>query len=221
MWGRPSFLGLAEIRVQENNLAGAMALLRRMVLISGEGFANLDPAAVLLEKTGHAAEAVQFLSALVKAEPWNMDARERLAAAQTSGEALAAVAKSGESPYRVRVAAASAIRKLQGPALSGTDAELVLLSSANPPAEASASQPYFLPARVEAARSSRDAAVRERLLAGAVALDMNNAPLKIELLRAALENKHDAIAVGISQHVLPSFLSEDQANSVPGTRTLS
>jgi hypothetical protein len=131
--GATNFLGLAEIRLQENNLARALTLLRRMVLISGEGFANLDPAAVLLEKTGHAGEAVEFLAALVKAEPWNADARERLAAAQKSGDALAAIAKSGDAPYRVRVAAASAIRRMQGPALTGTEAELVLLSSANPP----------------------------------------------------------------------------------------
>ena len=36
-----------------------------------------------------------------------MDARERLAAAQNAGDALATVAKSVEAPYRVRVAAAS------------------------------------------------------------------------------------------------------------------
>jgi hypothetical protein len=207
--GAPNFLGLAEVRIEENNLAGAMTLLRRMVLISGEGFANLDPAAVLLEKTGHPAEAVEFLSALVKAEPWNIDARERLAAAQSSGDGLAAIAKSGDAPYRVRVAAATAIRKTQAPAVTGTDAELVLLSSQNPPTEASASQPYFLAARVEAAHVSRDNQARERLLASAIALNAATPQLKIELFRAALENRHDALAVGIAQRILPSFLSED------------
>jgi cellulose synthase operon protein C len=207
--GATNFLGLAEIRLQENQLASAMTLLRRMVLISGEGFGDLDPAAVLLEKTGHAAEATEFLSALVKAEPWNMDARERLAAAQNSADGLAAIAKSGEAPYRVRVAAASAIRKMNAPGLIGTDAELVQLSSQNPWTEASANQPYFLAARVEAAHNLRDAAARERLLAGAIALDPAKARLKIELFRAALENRHDAMAVGIAQNILPSFLSED------------
>ena len=207
--GAPSFLGLAEIRLTENNLAGAMALLRRMALVSGDGFASLDPAAALLEKTGHAAEAAEFLSALVKAEPWNMDARERLAVAQNSGNGLAAIAKSGEAPYRVRVAAALVIRKMNAPALTGTEAELVLISSQGPPAEAGASQPYFLAARVEAAHSSRDAAVREKLLAGAIALDPANSKLKIELFRAAHENRHDVIAVGIAQNLLPQFLAED------------
>lgn len=207
--GAANFLGLAEIRLQENQLANAMALLRRMVLISGEGFGNLDPAAVLLEKTGHAAEATEFLSELVKAEPWNLDARERLAAEQNSGDGLTAIAKLPEAPYRVRVAAALAIRKMNAPALTGTDAELVQLSSQSPWTEGGANQPYFLTARVEAAHNLRDAGARERLLAGAIALDPVNARWKIELFRAALENRHDAMAVGIAQNVLPSFLGED------------
>jgi hypothetical protein len=103
---------------------------------------------------------------------------------------------------------------MQGSALTGTDAELVLLSSANPPSETNASQPYMLAARLEAAHATHDGAARERLLAGAVALDTNEAPLKIELFRAALENRHDAIAVGIAQHVLPSFLNEDSGYTV-------
>jgi hypothetical protein len=77
-----TFLGLAEVRIQDNDLAGAMALLRRMVLISGEPFTGLDPAAALLERTQHPAEAAEFLTTLIKAEPWNQDVRRRLAEAQ-------------------------------------------------------------------------------------------------------------------------------------------
>jgi cellulose synthase operon protein C len=211
--GASNFLGLAEIRLEENNLADAMTLLRRMALVSGDGFASLDPAAVLLEKTGHPAEAIEFLAALVKAEPWNMDARERLASAEKSRDALAAIAKSVEVPYRVRVAAALAIRKMNGPALNGTEAELALLSSPDPPTEASVSQPYFLAARVEAAHVFRDSGARERVLAGAIALDPANSGLKIELFRTALENRHDATAVGVAQNLLPPFLGEDTAFS--------
>jgi Tfp pilus assembly protein PilF len=212
--GAASFLGLAEIRLAENNLAGAMALLRRMTLVSGQGFAALEPAAALLEKTGHAAEAGEFLAAFVKAEPWNVEARERLAAAQNSGDALAGIAKSGEAPYRVRVAAALAIRKMNAPAVTGTAAELALLSAATPTTEANASQPYFLAARVEAAHASRDGAAREKLLAGAVAIDSGNFGLKLELFRAALENRHDATAVGIAQQFLPTFLRDDAEYSI-------
>lgn len=77
-----TFLGLAEIKLEENDTAAAMALLRRMVLISGEPFTGLDPAAALLERTHHSAEASEFLATLLKAEPWNRDAKRRLAEAQ-------------------------------------------------------------------------------------------------------------------------------------------
>jgi hypothetical protein len=53
-----------------------------MVLISGEPFTGLDPAAALLERTHHPAEAAEFLATLIKAEPWNQDAKRRLAEAQ-------------------------------------------------------------------------------------------------------------------------------------------
>jgi hypothetical protein len=74
-----TFLGLAEVKLDDNDTAGAMALLRRMVLISGEPFTGLDPAAALLERTHHATEASEFLATLVKAEPWNQGAKRRLA----------------------------------------------------------------------------------------------------------------------------------------------
>lgn len=79
-----TFLGLAEVKLDDMDLAAAMALLRRMVLISGEPFSGLDPGAALLEKTHHPAEASEFLTTLIKAEPWNQDAKRRLAEAQGS-----------------------------------------------------------------------------------------------------------------------------------------
>jgi tetratricopeptide (TPR) repeat protein len=80
-----TFLGLAEIKsTGDQDLAAAMALLRRMVLISGEPFTGLDPAAALLERTHHPAEAAEFLATLIKAEPWNQDAKRRLAEAQSA-----------------------------------------------------------------------------------------------------------------------------------------
>lgn len=77
-----TFLGLAEVKIEDQDLPGAMALLRRMVLISGEPFTGLDPAAALLERTHHSAEAAEFLTPLIQAEPWNQAAKRRLAEAQ-------------------------------------------------------------------------------------------------------------------------------------------
>jgi Flp pilus assembly protein TadD len=79
-----TFLGLAEVRLEDKDTAAAMALLRRMVLISGEPFTGLDPAAALLERTKHPAEAAEFLATLIKAEPWNQDAKRRLSDARGS-----------------------------------------------------------------------------------------------------------------------------------------
>ena len=70
------------MKLEDNDTAAAMALLRRMALISGEPFTGLDPAAALLEKTGHLTEAAEFLTTLIKAEPWNRDAERRLDEAQ-------------------------------------------------------------------------------------------------------------------------------------------
>ena len=61
-----NFLGLAEIRIAAGDTPGAVELLRRLVVVVGNPFENLDPAAALLEKTGHNAEAIEFLEQLVK-----------------------------------------------------------------------------------------------------------------------------------------------------------
>src|SRR6185312_15099399 len=56
-----NLLGLAEVRIAAGNTAGAIELLRRLVLAVGNPFENLDPAAALLERTGHTGEALEFL----------------------------------------------------------------------------------------------------------------------------------------------------------------
>ncbi len=81
-----TFLGLAEVKIEDNKLGEAMPLLRRMVLITGEPFSGLDPAAALLERTHHLLEAAEFLTALTKAEPWNQEAKRRLAEAQGTAQ---------------------------------------------------------------------------------------------------------------------------------------
>src|SRR5260370_38967550 len=75
-------LGLADIRIQASDLAGGVALLRRMTLVVGNPFETQDAAASLLVRTGHSAEAIAFLEELVKAIPWNPDFRVRLAQAR-------------------------------------------------------------------------------------------------------------------------------------------
>ena len=80
-----NFLGLAEIRLAVGDTASALDLLRRLVVVVGNPYENLEPAAALLEKTRHNAEAVEFLDQLVKSAPWDASYRLRLAQAKLAG----------------------------------------------------------------------------------------------------------------------------------------
>ena len=110
-----NMLGLAEIRLQDGDTAGAMDVLRRLVLVVGQPFENLDPAATLLARNGRHAEAVEFLDRLAKAEPWNQSARlhlaqEQIAAGQDASGArtlATAVATDAQADYTDRLAAAA------------------------------------------------------------------------------------------------------------------
>jgi hypothetical protein len=210
-----NFLGLAEIRMEEGDTAGAVALLRRASLISGAAFSTLEPAAALLERTGHAAEAAPFLADLIKAEPWNQEARERVAADQasaSSSDVLTSVAKSTAAIYETRVAAALALRRMKAAALTGTEAELILLSSQTSLTEAEVSKPYFAASRLEAAarlNGGANVGARVKLLAGAIAIDPKAGAGKVALFRAALEARQDALAIAIANEILPPYLMNE------------
>src|SRR5256885_12181825 len=96
-------------------MKGALELLHRATLVVGQPFENLDAAASLLVRTGHPAEATEFLEALVKAEPWNSDARVNLAQAQIKAgkdaagarASLLAIARNGGLVYDTRLRAAA------------------------------------------------------------------------------------------------------------------
>ena len=112
-----NFLGLAEIRIANGDTSAAVELLRRLVVVVGNPFENLEPAAALLEKTGRNAEAVEFLEQLVKAFPWEPSYRVRLARAKVAAKQdaesarreLASVSSSADVLYRVRTEAALAL----------------------------------------------------------------------------------------------------------------
>jgi len=213
-----AFLGQAEIRLEERDTAGALALLRRMILVSGGTFTNLDPAAALLERTGHLTEAVEFLTDLTKAEPWNLDARQRLAAAQSDSAPLGAIAKSTGAAYAVRVAAARTLRRLKGPALSGVDSELDLLSSQTPLAGAQITGAYAYAARVDAAGSitgsaAADLTAKENLLRAAIAIDPRGgdppAGAKLALFHTLSAARQDALAEAVGRQLLPQYFPAD------------
>ncbi len=182
-----NLLGLAEIRLGKKDLAGAMTLLHRYVLTTPVPFAGLESAASLLEKTGHAAEAAEFLADLAKAEPWNWEARERLASIRGDASQLAVVAKSSDAAYATRVEAARAIRKLKAPPLEGTEPELIALSAG----VTDYAHPYWVAARIDAGT--------EKALLEASAIDPSIS--KLPAFRAALAAKHDALALAIGREI--------------------
>jgi hypothetical protein len=105
------YLSLAKLRLDTNDLPGALELLHQLALLPGTAndthtaaisnpdgtldeyhsdapfgdvnpYVNTDSAANLLEKTHHPAEALPFLQSLVQLVPWNATYRLRLAEAQ-------------------------------------------------------------------------------------------------------------------------------------------
>ena len=196
-----NFLGLAEIRLESGDLPRALTLLRRMNLVSGQPFENLDAAAALLERTGHPAEAVEFRSARVQAVPWDLTARRALAETQLSAEqtreagrqALAAVARSRDAAYDVRAAAALALGRARSAIADLGSADLGFLSAGG--TVAAIERPFFHYSRVEAARAQKDAAVRVRLLSAALAIQPDSDPARIALFRAAADSRRWSLAV--------------------------
>jgi tetratricopeptide (TPR) repeat protein len=209
-----NFLGLAEIRIAAGDTQGAVELLRRLVVAVGNPFENLDPVAALLEKTGHNAEAIEFLQQLVKSAPWEADYRLRLAKAQmnitaargpdTAGaqNALIAIASGAENAYNERARATMALTGVQGQAELGSKELNLLAGSRNEIPAPPADQPYFYEARVKAAQSTSDARAKIRLLGDALADTPARDDARIPLFRAAASVRSDELALGAIQPLL-------------------
>jgi tetratricopeptide (TPR) repeat protein/predicted negative regulator of RcsB-dependent stress response len=171
-----NFLGLAEVRLQQGDLAQAVALLRRMNRVAGEPFENLVAAGDLLVKMAHPPEATEFYALRVKAVPWDTDARLKLAQAEAAANTqrndairlLTSVASSPSASYARRASAAESLAALKAPAPSPGSAELEWLIRGGP--AAAAESPGFFYARLRAAREAADAATQIRLLLEAIAL---------------------------------------------------
>jgi len=178
-----NFLGLADIRLTDGDLPGAMGLLRRLTVVVGDPFVNLAPAAALLAKHGHPAEAAQLLKQLTQAEPWNLSAKslldqDEIAARADSSAArndLQRIASDPAAAYSVRVGAALALGSDTGTASQAAAANLgsqelnLLATGPSRITAAAAQQPFFYEARLQAANAASDPRVRMDLLSGAIA----------------------------------------------------
>jgi hypothetical protein len=223
-----NMLGLAEIRLQDGDTAGAMELLRRLALVVGPPFENLEPAASLLSRNGHHAEAVEFLAQLVKAKPWDDSARLRLAQEQIAAEqdpvaarTLAiAVASDSKGTYSDRLAAAAALSGT-GPTLGSGELDFVAYGSGT------ADKPYFYTARLNAAKKAPpETAVQllQNALSDAPHQDAVRAPLfyalaGLKLDRLALASVQPLLRNGYLQRVSRSYSGYNDQSSEPEDST--
>jgi cellulose synthase operon protein C len=196
-----NFLGLAEVKLQQNNTAEAIALLNRMALVVEGGFDTLLPAAQLFGKYGKATEAADFIRRRIKAAPWDSEAKVQLARTLPSATAererlLTAAVTDERAAYQLRAEAArlAAPRPVAG--VAGT--ELALMSSANITPDAAA-KPYQLEARIEAAREATNPEVQLRLWREAVALAPFDERVRLGVLRAAITLHRDNLALALVQ----------------------
>jgi hypothetical protein len=205
-----NFLGLAEIRIADGDTQGAVTLLKRLVLVVGDAYQNMDSSAALFEKTGHPAEAVMFLEPLAKATPWEPSfqlrlAKVQLAAAQdmaAPAQSLAKLAAASENPYALRVQAATALAGLRQPSDFGS-AELKLLAAGTKNiTPAAADHPYFYDSRLAAARNSRDAHAKMEVLAKALADSPSREDARVPFFRAAFSIPEDERALASIEQLL-------------------
>ncbi len=205
-----NFLGLAEIRIAAGDIPGAVDLLRRLVLVVGNPYENLDPAAALLEKTGHNAEALEFLDQLVKATPWEPSYRVRLAKAKIAAgpdanparDTLAKIASSTESLYSLRVEASSALAGTTSGSGFGSGELKLLASDPRGISPAAADQPFFYDARLKAAANVADAKIKMQLLGKALADTPARDAARIPLFRASISQHADEFALVAIEELL-------------------
>jgi len=228
-----NFLGLAEIRIAAGDTPGAVELLRRLVVVVGNPFENLDPAAALLEKTGHNAEAIEFLEQLAKSAPWEASYRLRLAKATiTAGknansaqDVVVSIASSPEVPYTVRTQAALTLvgvhHQLEhGQVESGSQELNLLASGINGSSASAADQPFFYEARLKAAQDVAEQRGKVQLLGHALADTPAPDDARVPLFLALAAAQSDEFACGVIQPLLgrqylsrvtPTPVAEDEA----------
>jgi tetratricopeptide (TPR) repeat protein len=220
-----NLLGLAEIRIAAGDTAGAIELLRRLVVAVGNPFENLDPAAALLEKTGHNAEAVEFLAQLVQSAPWDPMYRLRLAkaiitAGKNAGSAqdvVMSIATSPQIPYTARTQAALTLagshdQSQHGAIQVGSNELNLLASGTNGLSASAANHPFFYEARLRAAQASTEPSVKLQLLGNALADTPTRDDARIPLFLAAASARSDQFARGVIE---PLVRAQFQGNIPP------
>ncbi len=216
-----NFLGLAEIRLAAGDTAGALDLLRRLVIAVGAPFENLEPASALLEKTGHNVEAVEFLEQLVKAAPWDPSYRLRLANAKltigpdanVAQKSFSDIASSPASAYDLRLKAASLLAGK--PHASLGSGELDLLASEKTAVTSSAADKfYYYEARMRAAENTTDAHTKIQLLSHCIIDFPRRDAARVPLFNAEIGSGSYDNALGIIEPLFQTqYFRSDESQS--------
>jgi predicted Zn-dependent protease len=214
-----NFLGLAEIRLASGDTPGALDLLHRLAVAIGNPFENLDPAAALLEKTGHNAEAIEFLDQLVRSAPWEPSYRRRLAKAKLTTNASAAeahdallsIASGTGAPYEVRVKASLTLSGRTHSDLGSGELNLLAGTAAAITAPI-ADKFYFYEARIIAANNVADVQARTQLLSHCITDFPQREEARVPLFKAAAAATSDEYALGV---VEPLFMAQFLRNYIP------
>jgi tetratricopeptide (TPR) repeat protein len=228
------YAGLARTRLINNDAAGAVAVLRRMTLNGSgddaQGTATAyDSAARLLELNNHEAEAIEFLTALVKEQPWNADYSIRLARAQlhasrdssSAAAALKTIASNRVNGYEQRVQAVLLLRDGNHQPVDFGSKGLALLAAGKiTPQEAR--QPYFAAARIAAADDAGSSAERERLLREAIAIapqgldgqvGFTGSDVRLKIFRAEAAQDNNATALAVLQTLMQPGTANAEADT--------
>jgi len=214
-----NFLGLAEIRLSSGDTPGALDLLHRLVVAVGNPFENLDPAAALLEKTAHNAEAIEFLDQLVKSAPWEPSYRLRLAKAMLAASAdktnataaLVQVAASPATSYDLRLKASAALAGQAHPDLGS--GELNLLGGAGSIAAGNADKFYYYEARIKAAQETSDTQAKVQLLSHCVIDFPRRDAARLPLFEASVDAHSDNYALGVIEPLFETQFLRNQSST--------
>ena len=206
----PSFLGLAAIDLDEGDIPAAVTLLRRLTMISGNPYADMDSAASLLETRGRSPEAIQFLQPLVDAFPWEASYKVRFAKAALEASAhapqavamLASVAADPKAKYADRLAASKALRGQNAAGMTAGSAELDNLARGGCPNMEQAAKPFFVDTRIAAAACAADDKTRESILASALAIAPANDAVRLAYVWAAFGSGQDSRALVAAEPIL-------------------
>lgn len=196
-----NFLGLAEVKLERNDSASALALLNRMVRVTDNGFETLLPAARLLEKYGQSTAAVDFARRRLQADPWDSEARVQLArllpaASPERQPLLAAAIADNQADYQLRAEAARLSAPHGVASVAGTELALLASGAVTPQA---AEEPFYVEARIDAAAHAANPSAQLALWQGAMAIAPADPRVRLGALRATLALQHDNLALAIDQ----------------------